>query len=55
MPKRYANYSLPEELAKRVKELIEDRKDLGYSSVNEFVKDAVRRLLEHYENNPPPK
>jgi len=49
MSKRYVNYSLPEDLAKRIKDLITKRRDLGYTSVNEFVKDAVRRLLEYYE------
>jgi Arc/MetJ-type ribon-helix-helix transcriptional regulator len=49
MVKRYLNYSLPIELSERVKKLIEEHRDLGYTSVSEFAKDAIRRLLIEYE------
>jgi len=49
MVKRYLNYSLPRELAERVQKLIKKRKDLGYTSVSEFAKDAIRRLLVEVE------
>lgn len=41
----YTNISLPDSLMDDVRLIIED--DLhGYSSISEFVKDAVRRRLE---------
>ena len=49
MVKRYTNFSLPSDLADRVGRLITKRKDLGYTSVSEFAKDSIRRLLDVYE------
>ena len=41
----YTNISLPDSLMDDVRLIVED--DLyGYSSISEFVKDAVRRRLE---------
>ena len=49
MVRRYSNFSLPTELAERIQDLITTRKDLGYSSVSEFAKDAIRRLIDEYD------
>jgi len=49
MVKQYQNYSLPRDLAERIRKLIAKQKDLGYTSVSEFAKDAIRRLLDEYE------
>jgi len=51
MVKRYQNYSLPKDLAERVQKLIVKKKGLGYTSVSEFAKDGIRRLLEIYEKD----
>ncbi len=40
----YTNISLPNELANEIRKVVETRK-LGYSSVSEFVKEAVRLHL----------
>ena len=37
----YTNISLPNELADEIRKVVESRK-LGYTSVSEFVKEAVR-------------
>jgi len=44
MVKAYVNIKLPEELAREVDKLIEDR-ILGYRSRGEFVAEATRTLL----------
>ena len=41
MPK-YANLSLPQEMADLIQQIIEENPELGYSSIAEFVKDAIR-------------
>ncbi|WP_456327110.1 ribbon-helix-helix domain-containing protein [Archaeoglobus sp.] len=43
--KGYKSVSLPEDLLNYVEELIKNNKELGYSSVSEFVKEAVRMHL----------
>ena len=37
---------LPQELLEKVDKLIEERKDLGYTTREDFVRDAVRRRIE---------
>ena len=49
MVKRYLNYSLPKDLAERIKDYIDKHKDMGYTSVSEFCKDATRRFLMELE------
>ena len=41
--------NLPSDLYKKVKALVEDRADLGYRSVTEFVAEAVRKRAEEIE------
>ena len=48
MPKVYRHVSLPEDLVKRIEEIIKNEK-YGYQSIAEFVKDAIRRRLEELE------
>ena len=43
--KRYTSVSIPVRLAKIIEEVIESGV-YGYTSVGEFVRDAVRRRLE---------
>jgi len=46
MPKTsYRSLRIPETLVARIEKVIENE-ELGYSSISEFVKDAVRRRLE---------
>ena len=46
--KKYRMVGLPEELYKRCEAIVNSGK-YGYTSVSEFVKDAVRRRLEELE------
>ncbi len=46
--KKYRTIALPEELYKECEKVVKSGK-LGYSSISEFVKDAVRRRLEKIE------
>jgi hypothetical protein len=43
---RYKTVQLPVDMVKRVKQIIDDRPELGYVSVKGFVEDSVRRRLE---------
>jgi len=49
MINRYQNYSMPKDLADAVKKFISSHKDMGYTSVSEFCKDATRRFLMELE------
>ncbi len=44
--------TLPRDLVQRVKDLIETQPELGFTSVAEFVKTAIRLRLERYEHAP---
>ncbi len=46
----YYNFSIPRELKDKVERLLARHKDLGYTSVAEFMKDAVRRRIEEIES-----
>jgi len=48
MPKKYKNVSLPQELYDKLETLVES-KQVGYVSVSDAVKDAVRELLRRHE------
>jgi len=48
MTKRYKNVSIPEELYEKLEELVESKK-VGYVSVSDAVKDAVRELLRKHQ------
>ena len=41
-----SSVTLPKELLNKVDEMIKERKDLGYTTREDFVRDAVRRRLE---------
>ena len=43
--KGYKSVSLPEDMLDSIEKLIKNNKELGYSSVSEFVKEAVRLHL----------
>ena len=49
MPKGYFNPALPEEMKNHIEKIMSGKKELGYKSVSEFVKDAVRRRIEDIE------
>jgi metal-responsive CopG/Arc/MetJ family transcriptional regulator len=48
--KGYDSVNLPSGLYVKVKTLIEERKDLGYRSVTEFVAESVRKRMEEINN-----
>ena len=48
-PKGYRTLTLPIEMVEEIKKLIEEHPELGYSSVAEFVKDAIRSKLIEIE------
>ena len=39
---------VPQGLLDQIEELLDERQELGYLDVDEFVRDAVRRLLEKF-------
>ena len=39
---------VPQGLIDQIEELLDERQELGYFDVDEFVRDAVRRLLEKF-------
>ncbi|RLI86900.1 MAG: CopG family transcriptional regulator [Archaeoglobales archaeon] len=49
MPRRNRIVGLPEELYKKCEDIVNSGK-YGYTSVSEFVKDAVRRRLEELKD-----
>ncbi|MCS7119554.1 MAG: ribbon-helix-helix domain-containing protein [Archaeoglobaceae archaeon] len=44
-PKGYRGITLPMELIEEIENLIEKHPELGYTSLAEFVKDAIRSKL----------
>jgi len=42
----YKTISIPEEMFNEIVRVIKVRPDLGYQTVTEFIKDAIRRRLE---------
>ena len=50
MARKYRTVGIPEELFKECEAVVKSGK-LGYSSVSEFVKDAVRRRLEEIKKS----
>ncbi len=48
--KHYRGLTIPESLIEKVEDIIEKRKELGYVSVSEFVKEAIRRRIEEIES-----
>mgnify|MGYP000586632945 FL=1 len=42
----YKTISIPEEMFNEIERVIKVRQDLGYQTVTEFIKDAIRRRLE---------
>jgi len=49
---KWRTISLRVELVEKIEKLLESRPDLGYSSVADFVADAVRRRLEEVSKSP---
>ena len=49
--KRYRTISLPAELVNLAEKTIERHPELGYSSLTEFVKDAIRSKLSVLMND----
>jgi len=47
--KGYESVNLPSGLYNKVKELVRNRKDLGYRSITEFVAESVRKRVEEIE------
>ena len=53
--KGYDSVNLPSGLYNKVKNLVKNRKDLGYRSITEFVGDSIRKRLEEIEKLTPQK
>lgn len=45
---KYSKISIPDEMKKEIERIIENDTRLGFVSVQEFVKEAVRRNIIHY-------
>ena len=52
---RYGRVQLPEEMVKRVEQVISDHEELGYADIDDFVEDSVRRRLEAVKSEREPK
>jgi metal-responsive CopG/Arc/MetJ family transcriptional regulator len=48
---KYSGVTLPEPLIRRVETFIKERPELGYSSIADFIKDAVREKFEKHEDH----
>jgi len=46
MEKRYRTISIPEEMFKQIEKVVKEKPELGYSSVADFVKNAIREKLK---------
>lgn len=46
----YTSISLPTDLIDKIKQSIKDKSELGYTTVPEFIKDAIRRHFEHIDH-----
>ena len=42
---QYRTISVPKDLMETVKKTLEEHPELGYSSVTEFIKDAIRQAF----------
>jgi len=49
---RWRRVSLRTELIEKIERIIEQRPDLGYTSVADFIADAVRRRLDEISRSP---
>ncbi|MEA2055013.1 MAG: ribbon-helix-helix domain-containing protein [Candidatus Thermoplasmatota archaeon] len=47
---KHTTVSLPRKFHAKIKKIIEGNPELGYTSVAEFCKDAVRKKIEEMEN-----
>jgi len=47
---KHTTVSLPKEFHAKIKKIIEENPELGYTSVAEFCKDAVRKKIEKMES-----
>ncbi|MHA1270105.1 MAG: ribbon-helix-helix domain-containing protein [Candidatus Helarchaeota archaeon] len=45
----YRQVSLPIELIKKIENFIKSRPDLGFTSIPEFIRYAIREKLEQFE------
>jgi len=53
MPRKgWKSISIPVEMVARIQRVIENRPDLGYRSVADFIIDAIRRRLEEISKSP---
>jgi Arc/MetJ-type ribon-helix-helix transcriptional regulator len=44
----YTNVGIPKDMAEEIQRIILSDKRLGFASMQEFVKEAVRRSIVHY-------
>jgi len=50
--RNWRKVSVRAELVEKIEKLIETRPDLGYTSIADFVADAIRRRLEEVSKSP---
>ena len=48
---KYRSIKLPDGLVKAIENFIDTRKEYGYNSIVDFVKDSIRKNLENYKKN----
>jgi len=48
-PAHEKGLSLPQSLIRHIQGLLEERPELGYVDVDEFVRDAIRRFIQHHQ------
>jgi len=53
MKVEYVNLKIPKDLIELVKRYIEENSELGYTSVPEFVKEAIRNYIIELEAKKP--
>jgi metal-responsive CopG/Arc/MetJ family transcriptional regulator len=53
MKVEYVNLKLPKDLVELVRKFIEENPELGYTSVPEFVKEAIRSYIIELEAKKP--
>jgi hypothetical protein len=53
MSEKFRNVSIKTEFANRIEQFIDERPELGYRSIAQFLEDSARRRLETLASEPP--
>jgi len=49
----YVNLSIPKDMIQKIQKIIDENPELGYSSVADFIKNAIREYAYFRENDSP--